>query len=129
MDWILNSPFWEYLTLGAVIVGLLAAILFVVRFQYEVGFGWWKHRNGEKNHFGRYLMMRKLLLSALFTLVLVNHLAGFAWAGREALTAILMVAFALQTFVPYRLLIEAQRAHKKEARDDDGVRRHERPDR
>lgn len=110
---ILHSPFWEYLTIAAVIVGLIAALAFVVRYQYEVGFSWWRHADGEPNHFGRFLMIRKFLLSMLFIVILANRVFG-EWPGRAAVTALLMVAFALQTFVPYRLLLSAQRATEKQ---------------
>lgn len=112
-----NADFWNYITAGAVVVGLIAALAFVVRYQIEVGFTWWRHNDGEPNHFGRFLMIRKILLSGLFLLVIVNFLTDRQWFGREMLTALLMVCFALQTFVPYRLLISAQKAQaKKEAK-------------
>jgi len=107
----LESPFWEYLTIAAVIIGLVAAVAFVVRYQYEVGFSWWRQPNGKPNHFGRFLMIRKILLSALFVIVILNRLFP-EWPAKEAVTALLMVAFAVQTFVPYRLLISAQKAHE-----------------
>lgn len=112
----LNSPFWEYLTLAAVVLGLIAALAFVVRYQYEVGFSWWRQESGKPNHFGRFLMIRKILLSSLFVIVLLNRIVP-DWPARKAVTALLMVAFALQTFVPYRLLVTAQRAQEKEVRE------------
>jgi hypothetical protein len=118
MRTILESPIWDWLTMGSVIIGLIAALAFAVRYQWEVGFSWWRHRDGIANHFGRFLMIRKLLLSALFILILANRVFP-GWTGREAVTAILMMAFALQTFVPYRLLVNAQRAQEKEAASHD----------
>jgi hypothetical protein len=111
---ILESPFWSHLTIGAVLIGLIAALAFVVRYQYQAGWSWWRHPDGTVNLFGRFLMIRKLLLSTLFGIILLNRLLP-GWTGREAVTALLMLAFALHTFVPYRLLSEAQKAQKKEA--------------
>lgn len=110
---LLDSPFWGWLTLGSVVVGLVAALVFVVRFQFEVGWSWWH------SPFGRFLMIRKLLLSCLFAIVLLNRVVG-AWPGRAMVTALLMLAFAIQTFVPYRLLVKVQRQQdRSEAFDDD----------
>ena len=99
----LGHPAWEWITVVAVAVGLVASLLFVVRFQLEVGWSWWY------NPFGRFLMTRKILLAALFATVLTNMVIGRSWTGREAWTAILMVAFALQTFIPSRLLARVSR--------------------
>lgn len=103
INMVLGHPFWVWLTEGAVAVGLLAAVWFIVRLQMEAGWSW------RSNPFGRYLMTRKLLLAALFTVVLLNR-AGLDWwdLWRVPVTAVLMTAFALQTFVPYRLLMKAQ---------------------
>lgn len=122
MEQVLASPFWDWLTIAAVGIGLVAAMLFVIRYQIEVGFSWWRQPNGKPNHFGRFLMIRKLLLSALFLLILTNRVFP-GWHGREAVTALLMLGFAVQTFVPYRLLISAQKAHVKEEVQDGGDRR------
>lgn len=111
MDPVLNWVGWNVITIGACAVGLIAAILFVVKYQIESRGAW------RKNPFGRFLMTRKVLLSCLFALVLANRFLD-EWDWRIPITAILMVAFALQTFVPYRLLVEAQqeRQHNEEAR-------------
>lgn len=115
---ILESPFWGWLTMGSVVIGFVACIAFVVRYQIEVGWSWWRLHTGKPNRFGRYLMFRKLLLACLFGLVLTNRLIGTGWPGRDVFTALLMLAFALQTFMPYRLLLSAQRAQEKqEARE------------
>lgn len=104
---ILGWSGWDWVTLGAVVLGLIGALLFVVRLQVAAGWDWWG------NPFGRFLMTRKLLLAALFGVVLTNRAAG-DWPAREAVTALLMVAFAVQTFVPYRLLMKVQEeAHQK----------------
>lgn len=102
---------WHLITIGACAIGWLAALLFVIRYQINSG-GTWRN-----NPFGRFLMTRKLLLLGLFSLILSNRLIP-GWDWRMPLTAILMVAFAVQTFVPYRLLVEAQqeRARNEEAR-------------
>ncbi len=116
MKAILDSPFWDHLTIGAVLIGLVAALAFVARYQYTAGWSWWRHPDGSVNLFGRFLMIRKLLLSGLFVLIIANRWFP-GWTGREALTALLMLAFALHTFVPYRLLTEAQRAQKEAGKD------------
>lgn len=107
----LDSPFWGWLTVGAVALGMLAALVFVIRFQAEVGWSWWR------SPFGRFLMIRKTLLTGLFSVVLLNRLIG-DWPGRSALTALLMLAFAIQTFVPYQLLMRVQREQQERADAD-----------
>lgn len=111
MSTVTNWGGWNYITIGACAVGLVAALLFVIKYQVESR-GAWKN-----NPFGRFLMTRKILLSGLFALILTNRFFP-GWDWRLPITAVLMVAFALQTFVPYRLLVEAQqeRAHDEEAR-------------
>jgi hypothetical protein len=116
---ILTSDFWDWLTIGSVVIGFVACVAFVIRYQIEVGRSWWRLPDGTVNHFGRYLMVRKVLLASLFGLILTNRVIG-SWEARPAFTAILMFAFAVHTFVPYRLLISAQRAQEKqEARNDE----------
>lgn len=122
MKELLASPFWDSLTIVSVVIGLIAALLFVIRYQYEVGFSWYRHTDGGPNHFGRFLMFRKLLLSGLFLLILANRVFP-GWTGREAVTALLMFGFALQTFVPYRLLVTAQKAQEKQEATEDDVRK------
>lgn len=113
MKEILESPFWDGVTMASVVIGLFAALLFVIRYQSEVGFSWYRHSDGAPNHFGRFLMFRKILLSGLFLLILANRVFP-GWLGREVVTAVLMFGFALQTFVPYRLLVSAQRAQEEQ---------------
>lgn len=104
----LGWPGWNWITMGAVVLGMVGALAFVIRLQVEAGFSWWH------NPFGRFLMTRKILLVLLFAVVLANRLAP-GWSAREAVTTVVMVAFALQTFIPYRLLMKVQReAHSKE---------------
>lgn len=102
---------WLWITVGACVVGLVAALAFVIRFQMESRGAW------RGNPFGRFLMKRKIILAALFSLILLNR-AGWDWweAIRLPVTAILMVLFALQTFVPYRLLVEARQERASEER-------------
>lgn len=108
----LDSEFWDWLTIGAVGLGLIGALVFVTRFQIEVGWrGWWR------SPFGRFLMIRKTLLACLFTIVLLNRMVG-DWPGRLVITALLMLAFAIQTFTPYRLLMRVQREQGKNDRDE-----------
>jgi hypothetical protein len=109
---ILSHPFWDSLTIAAAGVGFLAAVLFVGRYQRDEDFGWWKNSDGSPNLFGRFLMIRKILLSLLFALIILNRIFP-GWTGREAVTAILFTAFAVHTFVPYRLLTEAQKERRE----------------
>lgn len=102
----LLHPVWTWITMAAVVVGLVAAVWFVIRLQMEAGWSW------RTNPFGRYLMTRKALLAVLFLVVILNRIGPDWWdLLRAPVTAVLMAAFALQTFVPYRLLMAAQRAH------------------
>jgi hypothetical protein len=112
MRTVLDSQFWNWLTVGSVGLGLIAALVFVVRFQMEAGWSWWN------SPFGRFLMVRKLLLACLFIIVLLNRVLD-AWPARNMVTALLMLAFALQTFVPYRLLVKVQREHDASRTFDD----------
>jgi hypothetical protein len=108
---ILTWTGWNWITIGACAVGWVAALLFVIRYQIESRGAW------RTNPFGRFLMTRKILLVCLFSLIISNRLLP-GWEWRIPITAVLMCAFAVQTFVPYRLLVEAQqeRAHNEEAR-------------
>jgi hypothetical protein len=106
------DPFWAWegwrlITIGACVVGLVAAVVFVVAYQVKVGWTWWRLPDGSPNQFGRFLMTRKLLLASLFVLILSNRFWP-DWSARPFVTATLMVLFALQTFVPYRLLMKVQ---------------------
>lgn len=107
---------WYVLTGVASAIGLFACLLFVVRFHVETGGAWWKHPDGRPNPFGRFLFFRKLLLAVLFTVALANRLTP-GWTGQTFVTALLFSAFAVQTFVPYRLLLQAQKeVDRSEAR-------------
>jgi hypothetical protein len=99
---------WYVLTGIASAIGLFACILFVVRYQIETGGAWWRHADGRSNPFGRFLFFRKVLLSCLFALALTNRIFP-GWTGQTFVTSIVFVAFAIQTFVPYRLLLQAQK--------------------
>lgn len=108
MTELLAHPAWMWVTMAAVVVGFIACVWFVIQLQTEAGWSWWD------NPFGRFLMVRKILLALLFLLVMLNRVGPEWWdLWRIPLTAILMSAFALQTFVPYRLLVRANRqAHQ-----------------
>lgn len=107
---------WNVATGVAAFVGLFACVLFVVRFHVETGGAWWRHPDGSPNPFGRFLFFRKLLLAVLFAVLLANRLTP-GWIWRDFVVAVLMSAFAVQTFVPYRLLLTAQKEmHRSEAR-------------
>lgn len=101
---------WTYVTGVAAAVGLFACVLFVVRFHVESGGAW------RGNPFGRFLFFRKVLLASLFAVALANRLTP-GWIAQEFVIAVLFSAFAVQTFVPYRLLLTAQKEmHRSEAR-------------
>jgi DMSO reductase anchor subunit len=93
---------WNTITIVACAVGLVACVSFAAAYQYEVGWDW------TRNPMGRYLMTRKLLLGGLFVTILLNRFIP-GWSGRLAVTALLMSLFAVQTFVPYRLLKKVQK--------------------
>lgn len=96
---------WDVITLVAGLVGLAAALTFLATYLHRSGVDAWH------NPFGRYLIVRKLLLSGLFVAVVLNRLAdGTGWwtTIQEPAMALLISAFALQTFWPYRLLLKAQ---------------------
>lgn len=104
---------WRPLTIAGCVVLAVACLVFVVAYQWKVGWSWWRQPDGSVNLFGRYLMTRKLLELALVAVVLSNRVWP-GWLGREMAVAALMWAFALQTFIPYGLLLKAQaetRAH------------------
>ena len=108
---------WDYGTVVACALGVFAAGLFVVTFYRDAG------RDAWSNPFGRFLLVRKLLLVGLFELMLVNRSVGGVvredtWHGQDAATFFVFMAVAVHTFVPYGILLEAQRAHaeKEEAR-------------
>lgn len=103
----IHWPGWRWVTFAACFVGLAACLWFIVAYQARVGWGWWRFPDGEPNRFGRFLMIRKLLLAGLFTLIISNRWVS-AWPGRELVTAFLMWCYAAQTFVPYRLLMMVQ---------------------
>jgi hypothetical protein len=102
MDLVLGWEGWRQVTIAACVVLALGCLVFVVGYQRAVGWSWWH------NPFGRFMMTRKLVLLALAALILSNRVVG-PWAGREAATAFLMWIFALQTFIPYRLLLAVRR--------------------
>jgi hypothetical protein len=109
---------WDYGVVLACAVGLFACALFIIRYGVEAGRSMWD------NPFGRYLMTRKLVLMALFGYILFNRWVGGIeledkYPAQDLAAFVIFGAFALQTFVPYRLLMNAQHAHDKEARRND----------
>jgi hypothetical protein len=100
---------WDYGQVGAAFVGLVAAAWFVYRVFRTAGWDW------RRNPFGRFLVQRKALLALFFTYMITSRfLTGAihtppAWPGQDFLLFVLLTCFALQTFVPYRLLMEAQK--------------------
>ena len=107
MEDVLAWEGWRHITIGACAVTLAGCVLFVVAYQAKVGWGWWRLDDGTPNRGGRYLMSRKVILGAIAGLVLSNRVWP-GWEWRPVVTAVLMSTFALQTFIPYRLLVKAQ---------------------
>lgn len=101
------SPFWVHGILVMAAVGLLAALRFVVGYQRHVGWTWWRHRDGEANLTGRWLMAWAMSRVLVLGLTLVNWAAG-PWPGVLPVSFVVMAFFCLHTFVPYRLLVKAQ---------------------
>lgn len=94
---------WDSLALVAAVIGLALAGWFVIQYQHAVGWSWWR------NPFGRFLMTRKLMLVLLFGNAIVNRMFVDNDEWRQASSAVLLTLFAVQTVVPYRLLMKAQR--------------------
>jgi hypothetical protein len=107
---LITSPAWDTVTMWACAVGLVACAFFVTAYQRRVGWSW------TRTPYGRYLMSRKVILAALFCLILANRLLP-GWPGRQMVTALLICAFAAQTFIPYRLLVKAQEDAEKRQKD------------
>lgn len=99
---------WTGVIYFACVVGFFASALFVVRYHISSGGTWYRHTDGRPNQFGRFLVFRKTLLAVLFVIVVTNRVTP-DWAAKEFVTAIVFLAFAFQTFVPYRLLLQAQK--------------------
>lgn len=108
MDEFLAWEGWRTVTGVAATIGLFACVLFVARFHTKTGGAWWRHPDGRPNPFGRFLFFRKALLSALFLVVILNRVLP-GWEAQDFVTALVFLAFAVQTFVPYRLLLQAQK--------------------
>lgn len=113
MTAVLSWPGWDYIQMISAVVGLVAAAWFVVQVVRETGNDW---RN---NPFGRFLVQRKVVLACLFGYMIFSRtmqgsiVTPSTWVGQDAILAVLLSIFAAQTFVPYRLLMAAQRAHDK----------------
>lgn len=111
MTTMLAWPGWDYVQMAAAAVGLAAAVWFVIQVLRETGSDW------KRNPFGRFLVQRKALLALLFGYMIGSRIAqgGIVtpptWRGQDFILAVLLACFAAQTFVPYRLLMAAQRAH------------------
>ena len=107
MSEFLAWPGWIDLSLLACFVGLLLAASFVVRYHHRTGGAW--HRTPE----GRWTLYRRAMESAVFGLTLVNYFFP-TWPGALFASFLLLAGFALQTYVPHRLLTQAQRARDRE---------------
>lgn len=104
---------WGAATLAASVLGLAASLWFIGWYL------WWAGADAWRNPFGRYLVTRKALLALLFATFILGRLGPEWWREwRRPLMALLVTAFALQTFVPYRLLRMAQDAAREEERVD-----------
>lgn len=111
---------WDYGIVLASIVGVVASVTFITGYSAKAGKSAWN------NPFGRFMLSRETLLFVLFSQVLANRLIGGivrpdVWPGSGLVAFVTYGLFAIHTFMPYRLLIEAQRAHIKqeeESRND-----------
>lgn len=99
---------WDYIAITACGLGLIPILLFMIEYQRRSRGAWWRQPDGSPNPFGRYLMTTMGLKACLFTLAVVNRIFS-GWWGHEQVTALVLVAFVLSLFLPYRLLLEAQR--------------------
>ncbi len=105
---------WDYLQLLAAFGGLVAASAFVIRYYVEAGKDAWH------NPFGRFLFKRKSVLTVLFTYVILgrvlpgDYVTPERWPGQDFSLFVILAWFAYQTWTPYRLLVDAQKAHEKE---------------
>lgn len=110
----MDDDIWKTITISGVWFGLFACVWFVAQLQREAGWSWFR------NPFGRFLMVRKLLLAALFAVVLLNREVP-DWVLRDQVTALLMWSFAVHTLVPYRLLVRAQKTAVRSEGVDEGA--------
>lgn len=131
---LITSAWWDHLALLALPVGLVASLTFVIRYHTLVGRSWWRMDDGTPNYFGRFMMERKLTLALLFALLLAGRVASGrvfrevpeSFPGYGAALALLLWAFAIQTFIPYRLLLMAQEEAPSTEEDTHHERLHER---
>lgn len=98
---------WDTIAIIGCGIGIFAALLFMVEFQRRSRGAW------RDTPFGKQLMIQKALLLCLFTLAIVNRVFR-GWPGQEMATTLVLLAFVLQMFLPYRFLREAQREAQKE---------------
>jgi len=107
---VLYHQLWDYLVLIACIAGLVLAAWFAISYQAQSRGAW------RDTAVGRFLMTRKILLAVLFATILSYRLFG-DWPGRRPIVALMLVAFAFQTYLPQKMLMEAQRARRAERRE------------
>lgn len=100
LDW----PGWLSLIVLACWVGVALAGSFAVRYHYVTGGAW--HRTPE----GRWTMYRRAMEFAILGLTLINYYVP-AWPGILPVSALVMCAYAAQTYVPHCLLSRAHREH------------------
>lgn len=109
MSEVLRWSGWAGLTAAACAVGALLCAWFVLRYQTLTGGAW------RSTAEGRFLMIRKALLGALFTAVLGEHLFP-RWPVWGPVVFLLVAVYAAHTYVPYRLMLRAQREGRKPRR-------------
>lgn len=107
MSEFLAWPGWIDLSLLACFIGLVLAASFVVRYHHRSGGAW--HRTPE----GRWTLYRRCTESAVFGLTLINYFFPL-WPGALFASFLLLAAFAVQGYVPHRLLTRAQRRNNGE---------------
>lgn len=117
---VLESTLWVYGVLVMCLVGLAGAIIFIISYQRTVGWTWWRFRDGDPNSFGRFLMIWSWTRVGVLGLTVTNALFP-PWPGQLPLSFLAMGAFAIHTFVPYRLL---RRIHSQPPKEEHHERLH-----
>lgn len=107
---VLYHPLWDWIVFGACGVGMVLAGWFAVSYQIQSRGAWRETRAG------RFLVTRKVLLFSLFASVMSYRVFG-DFPGRRVLVALMLVAFAFQTWVPYRMLMDAQAERERQRRE------------
>lgn len=116
MSSFLNWHGWVTLIVLACWVGVVLASSFVVRYHVMTGGAW--HRTPE----GRWTLYRRAMEMSILGLTLINYYIP-AWPGMLPISALVMAAYAVQTYVPHHLLSRAHREHEHTPRAREGAHR------